>query len=88
MIDLDEELEHIVRHRVNQRVFEFEQDFISNVSHELRTPITCIKLAVLRLKEEKDESKRKIYLDILETQTQRQIDYINELLNCKARFMI
>ena len=83
--DLDQESQQLITIEVQQRVQQFEEEFIANVSHELRTPLTSIKLAIIRLKEEKDETKRKVYLEIIETQTQREIDYINNLLNYKDK---
>ncbi len=56
-----------------------KRDFISNVSHELKTPLTAIKGFVETMQENADaDSKR--YLDIIDRQTRRLINTVQDLL--------
>ncbi len=56
-----------------------KKDFILNVSHELRTPLTAIKGYVETLSEEMDEGENH-YLKIIERNTDRLINIVNDLL--------
>jgi two-component system phosphate regulon sensor histidine kinase PhoR len=56
-----------------------KKDFIVNVSHELRTPLTAIKGYVETLSEEMDEGENH-YLKIIERNTDRLINIVNDLL--------
>ncbi len=56
-----------------------KKDFISNVSHELKTPLTAIKGFVETLQEQSDENNKR-YLKIIERQTQRLINIVQDLL--------
>ena len=57
-----------------------KKDFVTNVSHELKTPITLIKGYLETLMEmETDEEKNK-YLDIIDRNTTRLFNIINDLL--------
>lgn len=46
-------------------------DLITNLSHDLKTPLTALITYIDLLKEEKDEEKRKEYLDILDKRSDR-----------------
>ena len=46
-------------------------DLITNLSHDLKTPITALITYIDLLKTEKDEKKRKEYLDILDKRSDR-----------------
>lgn len=57
------------------------KDFVANVSHELRTPLTSIGGFVETLKtKELDENNKKKALDIIELETEKLKNMINELL--------
>lgn len=57
------------------------KDFVANVSHELRTPLTSIGGFIETLKiKELDEKNKKKALDIIELETEKLKDMINELL--------
>ncbi len=56
-----------------------KKDFVVNVSHELRTPLTAIKGYVETLSEDIDED-RKHYMRIIERNTDRLINIVNDLL--------
>ncbi|MEB3336417.1 MAG: ATP-binding protein [Leptolyngbyaceae bacterium] len=68
---------------------QLKDDFLSTISHELRTPMSSVKMAIrmlqLSLKQEGsldlEQSKTAQYLKILETECQREIDLINDLLD-------
>jgi len=57
-----------------------KKDFVINVSHELRTPLTAIKGYAETLRKEVDTSLGKKYLEIVERNTNRLINIVNDLL--------
>ena len=54
-------------------------ELITNVSHDLKTPLTAIITYVNLLKEEKDEEKRRDYIDVLERKSLRLKVLIEDL---------
>ncbi len=64
-----------------ERLVRLKDDFLSTVSHELRTPMTNIKVAVHLLRLQQDSSKREGYLELLESECDREIRLINDLLD-------
>jgi two-component system phosphate regulon sensor histidine kinase PhoR len=60
---------------------QMKSDFISQVSHELRTPLTTIKMLVgLIGKGNKHSDEMREYLDIIESEVNRQAQLVNDLL--------
>lgn len=59
------------------------RNFVSNVSHELRTPLTSLKSYTEALVDGawKDEKIAPEFLQVIQTETQRMIRMINDLLN-------
>lgn len=57
-----------------------KKDFVINVSHELRTPLTAIKGYAETLRKEVDTAQGKKYLEIVERNTDRLINIVNDLL--------
>jgi two-component system phosphate regulon sensor histidine kinase PhoR len=57
-----------------------KKDFVINVSHELRTPLTAIKGYAETLRKEVDTTPGKKYLEIVERNTNRLINIVNDLL--------
>jgi two-component system phosphate regulon sensor histidine kinase PhoR len=57
-----------------------KKDFVINVSHELRTPLTAIKGYAETLRKEVDTTPGKKYLEIVEKNTNRLINIVNDLL--------
>jgi two-component system phosphate regulon sensor histidine kinase PhoR len=57
-----------------------KKDFVMNVSHELRTPLTAIKGYVETLREEAGAQPGKKYVEIIERNTDRLINIVNDLL--------
>jgi signal transduction histidine kinase len=57
--------------------------FVANVSHELKTPLTSIRLfsELLRENRQPDKEKRKRYLDIMVSETERLTRLINNVLD-------
>ena len=64
-----------------QRVAQLKDDFLSTVSHELRSPMTNIKMAIELLKVSRSETTSAQYLKILQTECDREITLINDLLD-------
>ncbi|SHI86756.1 Signal transduction histidine kinase [Clostridium cavendishii DSM 21758] len=59
-----------------------KNEFISSVSHELRTPLTAIKGWVITLNsDETDKDTLKLGFDIIEKETDRLSDMVEELLD-------
>jgi signal transduction histidine kinase len=73
--------------QANEQLRELDQvksNFISLVSHELRTPLTAIKGFIVTLfhyDKEIPEDKRRVYLGVLNEETDRLTRLINELLD-------
>ena len=57
-----------------------KKDFVINVSHELRTPLTAIKGYAETLRKEVDTAPGNKYLEIVERNTDRLINIVNDLL--------
>ncbi len=57
-----------------------KKDFVSNVSHELRTPLTAIKGYAETLRKEVETAPGRKYLEIVERNTDRLINIVNDLL--------
>ncbi|MGK7887985.1 MAG: ATP-binding protein [Leptolyngbyaceae cyanobacterium] len=64
-----------------EKLNRLKDEFLSTVSHELRTPISNVKMAVHMLKNAQTEDKRQQYIHILETESQREANLINDLLD-------
>jgi PAS domain S-box-containing protein len=88
--ELNIDLEHQVQERtteLQQKVQQLEQlnklkdDFLSTVSHELRTPLANMKMAIQMLKVSPTLERGQRYLDILQTECNRETDLINDLLD-------
>ncbi|QSX08767.1 HAMP domain-containing protein [Alkalibacter rhizosphaerae] len=64
-----------------RRLENIRKDFVANVSHELKTPITSIKGFVETLREGvDDEATRNHFYDIIEMETQRLIELVEDIL--------
>ncbi|MBD2090729.1 GAF domain-containing protein [Microcoleus sp. FACHB-1515] len=64
-----------------EKLNRLKDDFLSTVSHELRTPISNVKMAIHMLKNTPDETRRQRYLQILEAESTREAELINDLLD-------
>lgn len=56
-------------------------NFIETASHEIRSPIANIKLATEMLNVFSDPSQQKTYIDILNTECNRETELVNDLLD-------
>jgi two-component system, OmpR family, phosphate regulon sensor histidine kinase PhoR len=65
-----------------RKLEKMRRDFVANVTHELKTPLTSIKgfIEVLKEKEDLDAPTRVKFLDIVDIETDRLTDLINDLL--------
>lgn len=63
-----------------EKLNRLKDEFVSTVSHELRTPIANVKMAIKMLRLAPSEQKRNQYLDILDEQSLREAELINDLL--------
>jgi len=77
--DMSEHQELIHLRRLDQ----LKDEFISSVSHELRTPLTAIKsfTEILLNYDEQNRETQKEFLGIIEKETNRLIELINDLLD-------
>lgn len=57
-----------------------KDDFLAAVSHELRTPLTNIRMAIQMLSLATEPERRQQYLRILQTECDREIALVNDLL--------
>ncbi|MBD2103470.1 GAF domain-containing sensor histidine kinase [Leptolyngbya sp. FACHB-261] len=58
-----------------------KDDFLGNVSHELRTPLSSMRLAIQMLSHQVSPDRFNTYLKILETECQREIELVEDLLD-------
>jgi two-component system phosphate regulon sensor histidine kinase PhoR len=63
-----------------QNIEKIKKDFVMNVSHELRTPLTAIKGYAESLRKEVDSPPAKKYIEVIERNTNRLINIVNDLL--------
>jgi two-component system, OmpR family, phosphate regulon sensor histidine kinase PhoR len=63
-----------------KNIEKIKKDFVINVSHELRTPLTAIKGYAETLRKEVDTAPGKKYVEIIERNTDRLINIVNDLL--------
>lgn len=64
-----------------ERISQLKDEFLSTVSHELRTPLTNMKMALQMLKVSDAVEQLQRYVEILQTECNREIELINDLLD-------
>lgn len=64
-----------------EKLSHLKDDFLSTVSHELRTPVSNMKMAIHMLKLAPTRDRQERYLEILQTECQRETELINDLLD-------
>lgn len=64
-----------------QQVSLLKDDFLSTVSHELRAPMANMKMAIHLLKVSPSPEQREHYLKILQSECDREVNLINDLLD-------
>ncbi|MEQ8171133.1 MAG: ATP-binding protein, partial [Candidatus Eremiobacterota bacterium] len=65
-----------------KKIQQMKSDFVSMVSHELRTPLTSIMGFVdILINKELDKNRRKKYLSIIQEESSRLLELINNLLD-------
>lgn len=67
----------------NMRDARRKTSFVSNISHELKTPLTSIRMYAELLQEDrvKEESKRRHYLGVIASESQRLTRLVNNVLD-------
>ena len=63
-----------------QRLNQLKDDFLSTISHELRTPLSSMRMALQLLKHAPCQQKQKQYQLLLETECEREIRLVEDLL--------
>ncbi len=63
-----------------KNIEKIKKDFVINVSHELRTPLTAIKGYAETLRKEVEATPGQKYVEIIERNTDRLINIVNDLL--------
>lgn len=58
-----------------------KDDFVNTAAHELRSPLANIKLAIQMLELSTDVEKQRIYLKLLHTACDREVELLNDLLD-------
>jgi len=64
-----------------ERLNQLKDEFLSTVSHELRTPLTNMKMALQMLNVSDAIEQFQRYVEILQTECNREIELINNLLD-------
>ncbi len=67
-----------------QKLNHLKDEFLHMVSHEMRAPLTNMKLAIGFLSKANLTERERRYLQILEMETNRELDLINDLLELEA----
>jgi PAS domain S-box-containing protein len=63
-----------------EKLDQFKETFINTVNHELLTPLSNMRLA-LKLLRQPDTGRREIYLTVLETEMERELQLVRALLD-------
>ena len=75
-----------LRHRlsIEKEMSEVKLDFFTDISHELRTPLTLIGGPVAEMKKDTSmTAKSRYYLDLVDKNTQRMLNLINQILDIR-----
>ncbi len=67
-----------------RQVERVRREFVANVSHELRTPLTVVCGFIETLREERDSEAAGRYLDLMDTQAQRMLRLVEDLLTLSS----
>lgn len=64
-----------------ERLNQLKDEFLSTVSHELRTPLSNMRMAIQMLKNAPNAERGQRYLEILQSECDREIELINDFLD-------
>ncbi|MBV9386332.1 MAG: response regulator, partial [Chroococcidiopsidaceae cyanobacterium CP_BM_ER_R8_30] len=64
-----------------ERLNQLKDEFLNTVSHELRTPMTNMRMAIQMLQVSSTVEQLQCYLEILQSECNREIDLINNILD-------
>ena len=70
-------LRALARHK---QLSQIKDDFFNNMTHEFKTPLSSIRLASRVLKESQDHDKRLVYFGLIEKESKRMEQQIDQLL--------
>ncbi len=70
-------LRALARHKQLSQV---KDDFFNNMTHEFKTPLSSIRLASKVLKESKAKEKKEVYYGLIEKETKRMEQQVDQLL--------
>lgn len=64
----------------HKQLSQVKDDFFNNMTHEFKTPLSSIRLASRVLKESKDHHKKDVYFGLIEKETKRMEQQVDQLL--------
>lgn len=81
-LEVQAKLSEKMRHHLEElrRLNEMKDQFIASMSDALRNPLANMKMGIRMLKIIGDSEQNKLYLDILETECEKEINLVNNLL--------
>ncbi len=73
-----------IRQHEMEKLHQLKDNFLSRISHELRTPLASMRMAIRMAAQAPSEEKRAHYLEILESECDREIELVEDLLRVRG----